>query len=298
MGTDSSGDVGSKPSSAGDSGVVRDVGSKIFIGGLSWEMTEDMLKEYFEKFGEIIEVVVMRDRVTHKPRGFGFVTFRDASVADVVTLEGTLFGSVSEVQIMLDHLSGRSRGFGFVTFDQEESAYAVFTRGLIHTIRGKHVEVKPATPKGSGSNRSSMDGSSSDWAGSAEYTQQLNSFYNSINQTPYGSQYGMYAPHPMGGRGMQDQQSAMMYANSAMYQQQATHNGMMPYMYMPPGYMAGSPGRYPSQGYMHAGAGIRIGGVEGDWKGHHLIIFSKSNLLHLLFSSNTHLHQFRKRHDE
>lgn len=243
----------------------------------------------------------MRDRVTQKPRGFGFVTFRDASVADIVTLEGThsiqgklvdvkksvaqeskhtagkifvgglapdttegdmkeyflQFGRVSEVQVMLDHLSGRSRGFGFVTFDQEESAYAVFTRGLIHTIGGKHVEVKPATPKGGGSNRSSMDGSSSDWAGSAEYTQQLNSFYNSFNQASYGSQYGVYAPHPMGGRGMQDQQSAMMYVNGAMYQQQAPHNGMMPYMFVPPGYMAGSPGRYPSgmghsPGYMPA----------------------------------------------
>lgn len=237
----------------------------------------------------------MRDRLTQKPRGFGFVTFRDASVADGVTLEeahciggkevdvkksvaqeskhtvgkifvGGLapettegemkeyfsqFGSVSEVQIMLDHLSGRSRGFGFVTFEGEESAYAVFTRGLIHIIRGKHVEVKPATPKGSGSNRSSMDGSSSDWAGSPEYTQQLNSFYSTVNQASYGSPYGMYAPHVMGGRGMRDQQSAMIY--SAMYQQQAPHNGMMPYMFVPQGYMAGSPAQYASSMSHHHG---------------------------------------------
>ncbi|XP_066019342.1 RNA-binding protein Musashi homolog 2-like [Pocillopora verrucosa] len=53
-----------------------DIG-KIFVGGLSHETTQESLKSYFSSFGEVTDVVVMRDTVTKKPRGFGFVTFQD-----------------------------------------------------------------------------------------------------------------------------------------------------------------------------------------------------------------------------
>eukprot|EP00276_Gloeochaete_wittrockiana_P005058 CAMPEP_0184654176 /NCGR_PEP_ID=MMETSP0308-20130426/11896_1 /TAXON_ID=38269 /ORGANISM="Gloeochaete witrockiana, Strain SAG 46.84" /LENGTH=262 /DNA_ID=CAMNT_0027090063 /DNA_START=80 /DNA_END=864 /DNA_ORIENTATION=- len=57
---------------------------KLFVGGLAWETTSDNLKYYFMKFGEVVEAVVMKDKVTKQPRGFGFVTFQDSSVADTV----------------------------------------------------------------------------------------------------------------------------------------------------------------------------------------------------------------------
>lgn len=61
-----------------------DIG-KIFVGGLSHDTTEDSLKNYFSRFGEVSDVVVMRDPVSKKPRGFGFVTFQDPNkVNDVV----------------------------------------------------------------------------------------------------------------------------------------------------------------------------------------------------------------------
>ena len=63
----------------------------------------------------------------------------------------TKFGEIAEVQIMQDHMSGRSRGFGFVTFEEDSSAEAVFDHGSMHDLGGKKVEVKPATPKGTGS---------------------------------------------------------------------------------------------------------------------------------------------------
>lgn len=64
------------------------------------------------------------------------------------------FGDVAEVQIMQDHMSGRSRGFGFVTFVEDDSAEKVFAAGQMHELGGKRVEVKPATPKGAGSQTS------------------------------------------------------------------------------------------------------------------------------------------------
>ncbi|PWA48223.1 RNA-binding protein 1 [Artemisia annua] len=58
---------------------------KIFVGGLSTNLTEDDFKFYFEKFNRITDVVVMHDNVTHWPRGFGFITFEtEDSVEDVM----------------------------------------------------------------------------------------------------------------------------------------------------------------------------------------------------------------------
>jgi RNA-binding protein Musashi len=60
---------------------------KIFVGGLSWQTTEESLQFHFEQFGPVASVDVMRDRNTGDPRGFAFVVFRDASTIDLVMNE-------------------------------------------------------------------------------------------------------------------------------------------------------------------------------------------------------------------
>ncbi|CAM9525368.1 unnamed protein product, partial [Heterosigma akashiwo] len=57
---------------------------KIFVGGISWATTEDGLKFYFDKFGKVEQVNLMKDRHTGQPRGFAFVKFEDKSVIDSV----------------------------------------------------------------------------------------------------------------------------------------------------------------------------------------------------------------------
>jgi RNA-binding protein Musashi len=60
---------------------------KLFIGGISWDTDEERLKEYFSKYGEVVEAVIMRDRATGRARGFGFVVFADPIVAERVIME-------------------------------------------------------------------------------------------------------------------------------------------------------------------------------------------------------------------
>lgn len=60
---------------------------KLFIGGISWDTNEDRLREYFQAFGEVVEAVIMKDRNTGRARGFGFVVFADAYVAERVVKE-------------------------------------------------------------------------------------------------------------------------------------------------------------------------------------------------------------------
>ena len=57
---------------------------KVFIGGLARETTTEGLRGYFERFGDISDCVVMKDRSTGLPRGFGFVTYASQLVADRV----------------------------------------------------------------------------------------------------------------------------------------------------------------------------------------------------------------------
>ena len=51
--------------------------SRLFVGGLSDEVTDQDLRDAFGQFGPVADVVVMRDRETRAPRGFGFVTMAD-----------------------------------------------------------------------------------------------------------------------------------------------------------------------------------------------------------------------------
>lgn len=57
----------------------------MFVGGLPKATTDDDLKTYFSKFGELDDYVVMIDRDSQKPRGFGFVTYKsEESVKEVL----------------------------------------------------------------------------------------------------------------------------------------------------------------------------------------------------------------------
>ncbi|KAF8557990.1 RNA-binding domain-containing protein [Imleria badia] len=49
--------------------------AKVYVGNLSWNTTDDSLREVFEKYGTVTDSIVMKDRETGRSRGFGFVTF-------------------------------------------------------------------------------------------------------------------------------------------------------------------------------------------------------------------------------
>ncbi len=48
---------------------------KLFLGGLTYGTTNEMLHEFYSQWGELVDVIVMRDATTNRSRGFGFVTY-------------------------------------------------------------------------------------------------------------------------------------------------------------------------------------------------------------------------------
>jgi len=136
---------------------------KIFIGGLAHKTTTQQLRDYFSRYGAIVDAVVLR-WPDGRSRGFGYVTFSDAAAVAAAmrcshqmggrhidvkrAVPGTnklfvgglpqntsatelrehfeAFGVVSDAVVMIDPMTGRSRGFGFVCYlPGQEGAVAV-----------------------------------------------------------------------------------------------------------------------------------------------------------------------------
>jgi cold-inducible RNA-binding protein len=47
--------------------------AKLFVGGLSWNTTEDSLRQAFSQLGTVVSATVITDKFTGKSKGFGFV---------------------------------------------------------------------------------------------------------------------------------------------------------------------------------------------------------------------------------
>jgi len=85
--------------------------TKLFIGGLAWHTTDETLRQGFEKYGNVEEAVVVKDRDTNRSRGFGFVRFATREEADAAK------GEMNNVEfdgrvIRVDTASERSGGGG------------------------------------------------------------------------------------------------------------------------------------------------------------------------------------------
>jgi RNA recognition motif-containing protein len=54
---------------------------KLFIGNLPWSITSDSLRDLFSQVGEVVEAMVITDRMSGRSKGFGFVTFATEEAA-------------------------------------------------------------------------------------------------------------------------------------------------------------------------------------------------------------------------
>ena len=60
---------------AARSKAEESMGSKLFVGGLSYDATEDELRKIFSAHGELNDVHIAKDKETGRSKGFAFVTF-------------------------------------------------------------------------------------------------------------------------------------------------------------------------------------------------------------------------------
>uniref|UniRef100_A0A3B3B8T3 RRM domain-containing protein n=1 Tax=Oryzias melastigma TaxID=30732 RepID=A0A3B3B8T3_ORYME len=74
--------------------------NKLFVGGLSANTDDDGLRQHFERFGELIDHVVIKHKVQSRSRCFGFVTYAKPEQADaaMAAIPHTVDGTAVEVK--------------------------------------------------------------------------------------------------------------------------------------------------------------------------------------------------------
>ncbi|XP_071838727.1 uncharacterized protein [Apostichopus japonicus] len=60
----------------------KDKPGKLYLGGLPYEIEEAKLKGHFLKYGKILDVTIIKDKISNSSRGFGFITFESPDDAD------------------------------------------------------------------------------------------------------------------------------------------------------------------------------------------------------------------------
>ncbi|KAG7037314.1 Heterogeneous nuclear ribonucleoprotein 1 [Cucurbita argyrosperma subsp. argyrosperma] len=123
---------------------------KIFIGGLAKDTTYTQFNKHFGDYGEITDSVIMKDRYTGQPRGFGFITYADPSVVDKV-IEDThvINGKQVEIKRTIPKGQGQSKDFktkkifvggipSTVTEDELKHFFSKFGKVVEHQIIRDH----------------------------------------------------------------------------------------------------------------------------------------------------------------
>lgn len=169
-------------------------------------VTSEEFRAFFEKFGTLMDCIVMFDRETSRSRGFGFVSFEDPGIARMLLSMGSSSSSSDPVMNLVEPMTGRME------------------------MRGKMIEIKAAEPKESAPNRRQQPArnvgrthkpspvypfqatANNSYSLSSPYAQQATStyspYYNQAGYPGYGSTY------------YQQQQHTMMYNTQ---QQQLSH---------------------------------------------------------------------------
>jgi RNA recognition motif-containing protein len=98
----------------GQNGPPRFRSKKVFIGGLVADTPHDEFESYFAKFGKITDCIIMSDRETRRPRGFGFVTYDTDEAVDRVmeVKEHTIHGKLVECKRAVPKEDSPPRGRG------------------------------------------------------------------------------------------------------------------------------------------------------------------------------------------
>jgi len=90
--------------------------TKLFVGNLSFDTTENDLQDAFAAHGNVAEANLMTDRTSGQPRGFGFVTMGSPEEAQkaIGALNGTMLGdrniTVNEARPREERSGGGFRG--------------------------------------------------------------------------------------------------------------------------------------------------------------------------------------------
>ncbi|KAF9460484.1 hypothetical protein BDZ94DRAFT_1266031 [Collybia nuda] len=75
--------------------------TRYFVGGLAATSTSESMREFFTAYGKVVDATVMVDRESGRSKGFGFVTFEDASNADQLVGKNGLILDDKQIEVKM-----------------------------------------------------------------------------------------------------------------------------------------------------------------------------------------------------
>ncbi|RMJ25240.1 heterogeneous nuclear ribonucleoprotein HRP1 [Aspergillus sp. HF37] len=188
--------------------------SKIFVGGVSQEATEQDFKQFFMQFGRVIDATLMIDKDTGRPRGFGFVTF-DSEAAVEATLSRPLDILGKPIEVKKAQPRGNLR-------DEQDRRFA---RGREGFRDGSQPGMDGS--QGGGQGQAGMAGGMTPQM-MAQYWQRMQQYFAMMQQqmavAATQGQGGMGGGMPMGGGGMNPAMMQQMQMKQMQQQMQMGNN--------------------------------------------------------------------------
>ncbi|MBE7488740.1 MAG: RNA-binding protein [Candidatus Omnitrophica bacterium] len=85
---------------------------KLYVGNLSYQTTEDELREVFGRYGEVSSAEIIQDRMTGRSKGFGFIEMPNRAEAEAA-IQGLNESEMNERRIMVNEARPKEpRSFG------------------------------------------------------------------------------------------------------------------------------------------------------------------------------------------
>ncbi|GEM_PF-103634 len=86
--------------------------SRLYVGNLSYSAKENELRELFSRYGRVLGVDIITDRITRKPKGYAFVEMPSDDASKALDLNGNDFLSRKIVVSLARDKGGNERGGG------------------------------------------------------------------------------------------------------------------------------------------------------------------------------------------
>ncbi|KAF2746851.1 RNA-binding domain-containing protein [Sporormia fimetaria CBS 119925] len=177
--------------------------SKIFVGGVSQEATEEDFKNFFKQFGRVVDATLMMDKDTGRPRGFGFVTF-DGDAAVDATLQQPLAILGKAIEVKRAQPRGNMR-------EEEDKKFGRGKFGNRNDGGGGYDQQQNQNQQMGGANMQGMSP-----AMMAQYWQRMQAYFQQMQQQLAAAQQGGMGNMGMGAMGGQMNPAMMQQMQSMM----------------------------------------------------------------------------------
>ncbi|KEZ45173.1 hypothetical protein SAPIO_CDS2623 [Scedosporium apiospermum] len=166
--------------------------SKIFVGGVSQETTDQEFRDYFAQFGRVVDATLMMDKDTGRPRGFGFVTFENESGVDAcLNAKLEIHGKFIEVK--------KAQPRGNIREEEEAARRSKFRKGDEQPAGGQQASMS-----------SQMNAAGMSPQVMAQYMQRMQQYFSVMQQQQLAMSRGMSNMNPMMQQMMMAQQMQQM----------------------------------------------------------------------------------------